>query len=310
VTMDTNIVASTHAEASGVPARPLDASDCRLYTILSSLLEDPPLLPGWPPGTWRAALRRSCGVEDLSRTLVDVRLQPVLAWVASRAVPTRHLGALAEVLAVLDAELTEKTVNAAMLARRIEEAVIAARQLAPRHSGQARVAPSPSTDMYAAPSASTAARDESPFSRIASTLLKVAGHEPQADDPLMVRLAAALDVALDHWMRGAERGGGLPPFTSEHRLRSTHRLAVRLGRDRDLLHLVYGPQPGRGRDLQTARRRGLAYWVAATWCAEHLGGPVPAVPAPVVAHWRKELGELRIGSSRELDANSWDAPGA
>ena len=54
----------------------------------------------------------------------------------------------------------------------------------------------------------------------------------------------------------ATASANLPAFFSEDRLRADKRLAVRLGGDRDLLYLVYGPQPGRGRPIQEARRRG------------------------------------------------------
>jgi hypothetical protein len=298
------------ADCSGLSVRSGEASSRILFSVLTSLMEDPPSLPGWTPAYWRAALRRAHAVENLSRMLSDIRLQPLLNWVASRTTPHRQLGALAAVLAVLDGGIREDNVDASALARRIEIAAITAGYLGPRPMRQARVTPSPSVERYAAPSACSIAVDESPFLRIASTLLEIAGGNSEAVHMLSVRLGAALDVAIDQWMRGAQQGAGLPPFPSEHRLRSTHRLVVRLGRDRDLLHLVFGPQPGRGRDLQAARRRGLAYWVAVTWRAERLAEAPPTIPGAVVAHWRKELRRLGVPLSPAPAADSWDAPSA
>lgn len=130
---------------------------------------------------------------------------------------------------------------------------------------------------------------------MATGLLGQAGCDLHHDPVLADRLSVALDVAVEHWTADAEPGAGLPAFRSENVLRSTKRLAVLLGRDRDLLHLVYGPQPGRGRPLQVARQRGLAYWVAVGLGADRLDQPAPVVPAVVVAHWRQELG--RLGSA-------------
>jgi hypothetical protein len=305
--MDASSVESTDA-GCGASAGPVDATGWQLHSILTSLAENPPPLPGWPPAQWRSALRRYGAAEDLIRSLFDARLRTILAWIASRTTPDRHLGAVAAVLAVLDAELTREDTDASMLMRRVHMATITAAPLNARRHSQARVAATASVGTWAAPSACSVARDESPFVSIATRLIHNAGCELEADGPLSVRLGAALDVAVDHWMSGAQPGGGLPPFRSEHPLRSSRRLAVVLGRDRDLLHLVYGPHPGRGRGLQTARRRGLAYWVAVTWRAERLAEAVPTIPAPVVFHWRAELHRLGVPLSATAAANTCDAP--
>lgn len=68
-----------------------------------------------------------------------------------------------------------------------------------------------------------------------------------------------------------------------------------LGADRDLQRLVEGPAPGRGRPLQVARRRGLAYWVALALLAAADYDPLPAIPLEVTAHWRRELSRLADG---------------
>jgi hypothetical protein len=100
-------------------------------------------------------------------------------------------------------------------------------------------------------------------------------------------------MAVDHWLDGAEGGGGLPAFRPEHQRYYEHRLFTKLGSDRDLHRLLAGPQPGRGRNRQTAWQRGLTYWVALALAAGHSGQPMPVVPSKVIAHWRKELDSLK-----------------
>jgi hypothetical protein len=171
---------------------------------------------------------------------------------------------------------------------------------------------SPHMDRHAAPTSPLARASESPFLETAVELLDRVGYDLGADRALACRLVVALDVVLGHWMSNARPGEGLPAFFSEDRLRSDKRLAVRLGRDRDLLYLVYGPQPGRGRPLQEARQRGLAYWVALTWRAERLGEAAVPPPGQVLAHWRQEL--YRLATATEVIPSATtdrsDAPSA
>ena len=266
--------------------------DRLLCAILAPLVSDPPPLPGWTERAWRAAFCRPHGAHGLS-ALADRRLQPLLAWVASRTEPSHHLGAAAAALSVLDAAAHRGEKNADTVARELKTAAVAARPLSARPHNQARTSPSPYMERRAAPANAVACRSESPFLETAAELLDLAGYNLSCDRAFAGRLAGALDVVLGHWMTNARPGGGLPAFFSEDRLRADKRLAVRLGGDRDLLYLVYGPQPGRGRPIQEARRRGLAYWVALTWRAERLGEPVTPPPVPVLAHWRQELYRLR-----------------
>jgi hypothetical protein len=112
------------------------------------------------------------------------------------------------------------------------------------------------------------------------------------------RLAAALDLSVEHWLEGTAGGEGLPAFRPEHQRYYEHRLFTKLGPDRDLHRLLAGPQPGRGRDRQTAWQRGLTYWVALAIAAGHIEQPMPVVPGKVIAHWRKELDPLKTPSER------------
>ncbi len=77
-----------------------------------------------------------------------------------------------------------------------------------------------------------------------------------------------------------------------------HRVSHLLGADRDLQRLVEGPGPGRGRPLQAARQRGLAYWVAVALRSATEGTPLPALPAKVVDHWRRELSRLQTPAAQ------------
>ena len=198
-------------------------------------------------------------------------------------------------MAALDAAVHGGERDPYRLGAEVEAAVRGARPLPGRAHPQARTSPSPHMDRHAAPDLRATAPAASPFLPVAMALLRRAGHELPRDAHFPGRLAAALDVALAHWTTGSRPGGGLPDFAPEDRLRSDKRLGVRLGADRDLLYLVYGPQPGRGRALQEARRRGLAYWVALTWRAGQLGERPPVPPPRVLAHWHQELCRLSEG---------------
>jgi hypothetical protein len=219
--------------------------------------------------------------------------------VVDRTGPTHHLGAVAEALTVLGTTVGDPEPDVAAIAERLIATVTTARPLGSRVRGQARVFSSACMDRRADVEPLVLDRD-SAFVRPATVLLGQAGCDLRAYPALLGRVAATLDVAVNHWTAGARPGIGLPEFRAEHHLRSTKRLRVQLGADRDLLYLIYGPQPGRGRPLQVARQRGLAYWVAVTVRAEHLGQPTPAAPPAVAAHWRHELSRLRVGGGDRL----------
>ena len=274
-----------------------------LRGILLPLVANPPRLPRLSERAWRAAFSTPQGVPGLQAALTDERLQRLLAWVLSTTSPRHQLGAAAAVLAVLDAAVGAGVSDPDALARDIRAAAWAARPVATRLQSQARTSPSPYLERQPDPAGRadlSAQRADSPFLSPASLLLRQAGYELTADAALGDRLAAGLDVVLAHWTTAAQPGGGLPAFFAENPLRSTKRLAVRLGRDRDLLYLLYGPQPGRGRPLQVARRRGMAYWVALVWLTERAGEPPPHVPRDALAHWRHELSRLRPETTRGL----------
>jgi hypothetical protein len=205
---------------------------------------------------------------------------------------------VAAVLVTIDSSLHDGERDAARLAKRIGVAVATARPLASRPLGQVRVTLSDGLDRDAAEAAPIRPGGDSPLPAIATGLLRQAGFDLRANPSLAGRLAAALDMAVDHWLAGAEGGGGLPEFRPEHRRYYEHRLFTKLGSDRDLHRLLAGPQPGRGRDRQTAWQRGLTYWVAVALAARHSGKSMPVVPSKVIAHWRKELESLKTPPER------------
>jgi hypothetical protein len=273
-----------------------EPSDHHLFAVLTPLVLDPLPMPGWTLPAWRKAMQRPERAPILLQSSFDAgRLQPLLAWVSSTTGPSQHLGAVAAALAVLDTALHSGQPDVTALARELRSAVLAVRPLATRLHPQARTLASPFLDRRPDPAGGTdlsAQRTDSPFLSPASLLLRQAGYELRADAALADRLAATLDVVVAHWASASQPGEGLPAFFAENPLRSTKRLAVRLGRDRDLMYLLYGPQPGRGRPLQVARRRGLAYWAALAWLTERAGEPPPQVPGDAVAHWSHELSRL------------------
>jgi hypothetical protein len=202
------------------------------------------------------------------------------------------------VLVTIDSSLHEGERDAASLAKRIGVAVATARPLASRPLGQVRVTPSDGLDREAAEAAPIRLRGDSRLLAVAAELLRQAGFDLRSNPALASRLAAALDMTVDHWVAGAEGGGGLPDFRPEHQRYYEHRLFTKLGSDRDLHRLLAGPQPGRGRDRQTAWQRGLTYWVALALAARHSSQPMPVVPSKVIAHWRKELDSLKTPPER------------
>jgi hypothetical protein len=206
------------------------------------------------------------------------------------------MGAAAAALAVVDRAVAECRQDPVGVAGDLHDAVLAARPLLPRYQALRRVSLSATMDRRPVPEPTRRVPADSPLVGVAFAVFQRAGVNRPHTLALVGRLAVALDVAVEHWTAGAAPGEGLPEFPPEGALRSTKRLAALLGGERDLLPLVYGPQPGRGRPLQVARRRGLAYWVALYVRAEQLGEDPPPLPYPVVRHWRTELDRLQAAS--------------
>lgn len=292
----------------GTRGRPIDA-------ILTDLHRRRRDFPTWSAGEWSAHLRRPATLAHLAPLLDDPEIRDLAGWVASRAAPGRELRALAGALAVVGDALHHLEVPASVwverTAGRVDEVVRTARPERRRSPRRTRVAPSGhlewETDTAGHPPAAP-----SRLSLLAAQLLRQAGFDLRADPVLARRLPAALDVAVAHWTAGTEAGQGLPAFPAEAALHSRKRLTALLGADRDLLYLVYGPQPGRGRPIEVARRRGLAYWTALALRAAYLGEPLPRVPPVVIAHWRLELS--RLGGPGEAESaeaeDRSDAPSA
>lgn len=283
-----------------------------LTTDVSDLLADPPPLPGWPEAKWRRSLGQGRIDAEALAALGDRRLHRLLRWAtSSRSRPDAQMGTAAAVLAVVDRAVHHGGRDPVGVLADLHEATRVAQPVSVRCRPQRRMSPSPAMDRRPVPESPPSAPADSPLIDAATTLLGGDGIDLRSEPVLVGRLAAALDVAVEHWTAGAAPGAGLPAFPPEGVLRSTKRLAVTLGGDRDLLPLVYGPQPGRGRPLQVARRRGLAYWVALTLRAEVLGDVSPQPSGTVLRHWRTELDRLRIAAdAANVVMDSLDAPTA
>lgn len=267
-----------------------------LAAILVPILVDPPEMPDWPHGRWRAAMAQVRGAPAPPEVLGDPRLRPLLAWASTQAAPPRRLGAAAAALAILDAAVANGTADPEGLAEVMAGAVRTAPPVGVRPRGQRDISPTGTMDRHpdpSGPAADAADRDQLSIADVAANLLDTVGCDLRAHPALRRRLVAAVDVVAAHWLSDAAPGGGLPAFRSEHGRRYESRLYTRLGNDRDLLRLLWGPNPSRGHTLQECRRRGLVYWAARWWTATD-GMPPPPVPTEVVAHWRREMARLGI----------------
>lgn len=280
--------------------------------MVAALLEDPPAFPGWPLRRWRLALHSSRRAGPPPACLGDPRLRPLFAWLESHTRRSARLAAAASMLAVLDRAVSEKRHDPMVVAERLVESVATAKPFATRTKTKARGLPGAPVDAGRPSSLERSAEAGSPLVEIAAGLLRQAGIDLHAASALAGRLSAALDLTISHWLGDAPASGGLPEFRPEHRWFYTNRLSVQLGADRGLLRLLHGPHPGRGRPLQVARRRGLAYWVATAWVADQLGQPPPQLPPQVVAHWRRELQRLNPPPTPAIsqEADSRYAPSA
>lgn len=123
-------------------------------------------------------------------------------------------------------------------------------------------------------------------------LLRLAG-APE-DRRLHRRVEGAVVQAGDWWARHAREvpadvaGLDLPGIIPAQELRAPERLAAAVS-ETELLALVAGPHPGRGRPGQVAWRRGLTYWVAVDLAT---GGIGHAPGATTLRWWRSALADV------------------
>ena len=261
-------------------------------SLVAPILEHPPTFPGWPVTAWRRALGSSSLTSRSLRVLGDVNVGSLLAWVAARTDPKRRMGAAADVLATLDQAVCHGQADAVVVGTRVLAAADAARPLPVRSVNSTRTRTTPDADGRPEPLSWTQSGTDGSLTQTAATLLRHASLDLRTHPHLARRLAVALDLAVEQWLSGSPPGAGLPPFPGEHERAYGDRLFVKLGPDRDLLRLVAGPHPGRGRNRQVAWQRGLAYWVGVVLAAGATGEAPPSVPSEVIAHWRKELAVL------------------
>ncbi len=124
-----------------------------------------------------------------------------------------------------------------------------------------------------------------------SDLLRQAGFQP---GPHLARRCEDAVVQAGEWWAShpsaqPDRTGDsvLPGITTAQDLKSNARLAAAVS-DPELLSLVAGPRPGRGRSAQVAWCRGLTYWTAAWIASDGQARP----PQQVVRWWRTQIEAL------------------
>jgi len=113
-------------------------------------------------------------------------------------------------LAALDHAVHEGELDPLAVAGRLGTAAAISRPLRTRSSSQAVAAAAWELEQEAAPLLSAELQADSPLARTAGMLLRQVGLDIRAHPGLARRLTATLDVAVNHWLDGAERGGGLP----------------------------------------------------------------------------------------------------
>jgi len=291
----------------------------RITTIVSAVLAAcPSSLPAWREQDWRAALRfRDTGPRPSRATLAraevrdavlrDPDVADLVCWAANRRPLSYQLAAIAAALAALGEGVTAGETDVEVLAARVTCAVDQARTLV--------YSPAPDQVMLSdCEQIADATRDDagdrsSLVSMAVADILGRAGCRLTTEPVLARRVEAAVDVCLEAWLHNAQAGGGLPEFRRAEARNHKHRVSSLLGADRDLQRLVEGPAPGRGRPLQVARRRGLAYWVALALRSAADGSPLPIIPPEVASHWRSELSRLGGGPVLAVcDLSVGDAP--
>lgn len=288
-----------------LPSGLWDRDTQRITAIVSAILAAyPASLPVWREQDWRAALRfRDIGPRPSRATLTraEVRdavlrepvLTDLLRWAANRRPLSYQLGAIAAALTIIGQGLPASETAVEVVARRLTSAVDQARMLA--YCPVADRAMLSDCDAIAEAAPPGAGDRPSLVSLVVPHLLGRAGCHLSTEPVLARRIEAAVDVCLEAWLHRAQAGGGLPEFRRAEERNHKHRVSCLLGTDRDLQRLVEGPAPGRGRPLQTARCRGLAYWVALALRSAVDGSPLPTIPAEVTGHWRRELSRLDAG---------------
>ena len=288
-------------------ATPWGATPCS-RALLEQLLDPTggPDLPDWSYRRWCYALHYPDLAERAHRTtrelgsqrdavLCDPAVRVVVEW-AGRRRPTHPVAGAAAALVVLSdmrAHLmgdVRSRIGPNDLARRLVTAVDRAQPLPMTQARRDAVLFDPERLADVLPEPAVAEHPRLPGA--VERLLGLAGAD--GDRSLQRRVEGAVVQAGDWWARHARTvpaditGPDLPGITPAQELRATERLAAAVT-DAELLGLVAGPRPGRGRPCQVAWRRGLTYWVAVDLAS---GGSGPSPTSSTLRWWRSALSDL------------------
>ena len=283
--------------------------------MLVAELLDPtggPNLPDWPYSTWWHVLhypdlaeRAHGATKELGRqrdaVLGNPTVRVLVEWAGRRRRTHPVAGAAAALLALHTARVQghdePSSVDPAEVARWLVAVVDRARPLRPERIRRDATLFDPERLADLAPE--PAAPEHPRLPGAVEHLLRLAGVE--RDHHLQRRVEGAVVQAGDWWARHAcavpadTVGPDLPGITPAQELRTTERLAAAVT-ETELLGLVAGPRPGRGRPCQVAWRRGLTYWVAVDLAT---GGTGPQPGVATVCWWRSALADHQ-GPDRAL----------
>lgn len=275
---------------------------------LVTVLLDPtsgPDLPHWSYRTWWHALhypdladRSHRATKELGRqrdtVLDDAAVRMLVEWAGRRRRTHPVAGAAAALVTLHDARMRQRVghppADSAEVTRSLVIAVDHAQPLHARHTRRDATLLDPERLADRAPEPTVAEHPRLPDA--VSRLLRLAGAE--RDHRLQRRVEGAVVQAGDWWARHARAvpadaaGPDLPGIVPAQELRASERLAAAVSAT-ELLALVAGPRPGRGRPCQVAWRRGLTYWVAVDLATDGTG-PVPGVGT--LRWWHSALSEI------------------
>lgn len=275
-----------------------------LHALLDPTTE--PVLPPWSYRTWWHVLhypdlseRAHRATQDLGRQRDTVLAHPavrgLVEWAGHRRRNDPVTGAAAALAAVNAAHeiarsKTGTSPGMAELAQWLIAAVDTARPLRP--PPVRRDASLVDPERVAAAELEPTVREHPRLPIAVDRLLRLAG-APE-DRRLHRRVEGAVVQAGDWWARHAREvpagvdGLDLPGIVPAQELRAPERLAAAIS-DTELLALVAGPHPGRGRPCQVAWRRGLTYWVAVDLATGGTGHPPGAT---TLRWWRSALADV------------------
>lgn len=287
------------------PTRPRRASLALLLSDMVGPLVDQetvPALPDWSYRRWWQVLqypdlgdRAQAATRELGRQRDHVLAHPdvraVVEWAGRRRRLDPAAGAAGALVALRAVQVGPPGLRSdpQAAAQVVVDAVDRAVSL--RVSVRRRDAALLSPERVAAGAVDDVPVEHPRLGTVVRALLRLAGADPSGGLP--ERVTGAVVQAADWWaahavsVPAAVDGPGLPGIVAALELRPSERLVHAVG-DVQLVGLVAGPHPGRGRPCQVAWRRGLTYWTAVR-LAGASGEPPPAA---TVRWWRTQLAAL------------------